>query len=56
MHIIFIIGLVILVALDQITKWLAVAKLKSIHDIPIIEGIFHLTYVENSSVDRKSVV
>lgn len=47
MHIIFIIGLVILVALDQITKWLAVAKLKSIHDIPIIEGIFHLTYVEN---------
>lgn len=47
MYIIFIIGLVILVALDQITKWLAVVKLKPIHDIPIIEGVFHLTYVEN---------
>lgn len=47
MHIIFILGLIILVALDQITKWLVVVKLKPIHDIPIIEGIFHLTYVEN---------
>lgn len=47
MHIVFILGLVVLVALDQITKWLVVVNLKPIHDIPIIEGIFHLTYVEN---------
>lgn len=47
MHIIFLLGLLTLIALDQITKWLAVVKLKPIHDIPIIKGVFHLTYVEN---------
>ena len=47
MHIMFLIGLIILVALDQLTKWLAIIKLKPIHDVPIIKGIFHLTYVEN---------
>lgn len=47
MYIVFILGIIILVTLDQVTKWLAVVKLKPILDIPIIEGIFHLTYVEN---------
>ena len=47
MYIFFILGTLVLVFLDQLTKWIAVAKLKPIHDIPIIDGIFHLTYVEN---------
>lgn len=47
MSIIFILGILILVFLDQLTKWLAVTKLQPIHDFPIIENIFHLTYVEN---------
>ena len=33
--------------LDQITKRLAVELLKPIHDFPLIEGVFHLTYSEN---------
>lgn len=47
MYITYIIGILILVVLDQWTKWLAVTKLKPINDIPIIENIFHLAYVEN---------
>ncbi len=47
MYTVYILGVIILVALDQLTKWLAVTRLKPIHDIPLIDGIFHLTYVEN---------
>ena len=35
------------ILLDQLTKWLAVAFLKPIETFPIIEGVIHLTYVEN---------
>ena len=35
------------VILDQLTKWLAVDKLQKLDTLPIIEDIFHLTYVEN---------
>ena len=47
MNIIFIVGILTLVFLDQLTKWLTVLKLKPIHDFPIINNVFHLTYVEN---------
>lgn len=47
MNIIFIVGILILVFLDQLTKWLVVLKLKPIHDFPIINNVFHLSYVEN---------
>ncbi|HHX60735.1 MAG TPA: signal peptidase II [Epulopiscium sp.] len=47
MYIIFILGILTLVFLDQLTKWLVVLKLKPIHDFPIIDQVFHLTYVEN---------
>lgn len=47
MYIIFILGVLALTFADQLTKWLVITKLKPIHDIPIIDGIFHLTYVEN---------
>lgn len=47
MYIFFIMGILLLVFLDQLTKWLVVLKLKPIHDVPIIDGIFHFSYVEN---------
>lgn len=37
----------LLVLLDQFTKSLVVKYIKSIHTLPIIENVFHLTYVEN---------
>ena len=35
------------IAIDQITKWLAVKYLMPIPTKPLIEGVLHLTYVEN---------
>lgn len=36
------------IALDQLTKFLAVKYLMPIDTFPIIEGVIHLTYVENT--------
>lgn len=47
MSVYFFLGIFTLVVLDQFTKWLAITKLKPIHDYPIVDGVFHLTYVEN---------
>ncbi|KGJ50344.1 lipoprotein signal peptidase [Clostridium sp. NCR] len=44
MYILIILGLI---GLDQISKFLAVKYLVNIGSIPIIKDIFHLTYVEN---------
>ncbi len=38
---------VLLVAVDQITKFFAVDRLKELVSVRIIEGFFSLTYVEN---------
>ena len=35
------------IALDQLTKWLAVKFLSPIDTLPLIDGVLHLTYVEN---------
>ena len=35
------------IAIDQITKWLAVKFLSVISTLPLWEGVLHLTYVEN---------
>ena len=35
------------IALDQLTKWLAVKFLSPIDTFPLIEKVLHLTYVEN---------
>lgn len=43
-YILIILGLI---GLDQISKFLAVKYLVNIGSIPIIKDIFHLTYVEN---------
>ena len=39
--------LILLVALDQITKYLAVINLKDKPAIPIIKDVFELCYLEN---------
>lgn len=36
-----------MIALDQAVKYWAVQVLEPLGDIPLLEGIFHLTYVEN---------
>lgn len=36
-----------LISIDQISKYIALNYLKDIGSMPIIENIFHLTYVEN---------
>lgn len=38
---------VILIAIDQLTKWLAVTSLKPVGSISIIGDFFSLTYIEN---------
>lgn len=38
---------VIILIIDQLTKYWAVNYLMEVRDIPIIQGFFHLTYVEN---------
>lgn len=38
---------VVLVGLDQLFKWIAIENLSVIATFPLIEGVFHLTYVEN---------
>lgn len=35
------------IGIDQLTKWLAVKYLTKINTHPLIEGVLHLTYVEN---------
>ncbi|MFR9070307.1 MAG: signal peptidase II [Paraclostridium sp.] len=43
-YILIILGLI---GLDQISKYIAIKYLASVGSIPIIKNIFHLTYVEN---------
>lgn len=40
--------IILLVACDQLIKWWAVAVLKPIGTIPIIQDMLHLTYAENT--------
>ena len=46
--IIWIAVIIVTVFLDQLTKYLTVLHLKPIDTYPIIEDVFHLTYVENT--------
>ncbi|WP_420840504.1 signal peptidase II [Caldicoprobacter algeriensis] len=36
-----------IVALDQVTKYLAKTYLKPVGSIPLVQNVFHFTYVEN---------
>lgn len=40
--------MIAMVFADQLTKWLAVINLKGEGSFPLWEGVFHLTYVENT--------
>lgn len=42
-----LISIIVLVAIDQMTKWLAVKYLLPNGPFPIIEGVFELQYLEN---------
>lgn len=43
----YIIIIVAVVAVDQFTKYLVQANIELNHTIPIIDGIFHFTYIHN---------
>lgn len=43
----FILAVLSLVALDQFSKYKAVVHLKEMRTFPIIQNVFHFTYVEN---------
>ncbi len=47
MYIIGILSVILLVAIDQLTKFLAVRFLLPVESIPIIKDVFELCYVEN---------
>ena len=42
-----ILAIALMVALDQLVKYWAATVLKAAGTIPLIENVFHLTYVEN---------
>ncbi|MBR2371046.1 MAG: signal peptidase II [Clostridia bacterium] len=44
---VWILLIIAFVYLDQITKYLAVIFLKALDTFPLIQDVFHLTYVEN---------
>ena len=46
-YIISAITVIVLVLLDQITKWQALTKLKPIKNIVVIKGFLDFTFVEN---------
>ncbi|MBQ2924811.1 MAG: signal peptidase II [Anaerotignum sp.] len=50
MNILPILAVVILILLDQGTKFWALASLKPIHNMTLVEGFMDLTFVENRGV------
>ena len=44
---IYIVAAVLLIAADQAVKYWALTSLQAQHTIPLIQDVFHLTYVEN---------
>ena len=43
----YILAALVLIGLDQAVKYWALTSLQAQHTIPLIENVFHLTYVEN---------
>lgn len=37
-----------IVVADQVTKWLVVKGIPLFHQVPVIQGLFHLTHVRNT--------
>ena len=46
-YLLYSICIIAVIVIDQITKMLAVKYLMPIHTHPLLENVFHLTYVEN---------
>ena len=42
-----ILTIIILIAIDQITKYFALTNLRPVHQVVLIDGFFNLTYIEN---------
>lgn len=40
--------LIIALVLDQGSKWLAETRLSQVETVPLIKGVFHLTYTQNT--------
>ncbi|MEL7656127.1 MAG: signal peptidase II, partial [Bacillota bacterium] len=43
----YLIIIALVVAFDQFTKYLIQAKMELNSSIPLIDGIFHITYIQN---------
>lgn len=43
----FFIGIAVLLAADQFTKWMILERLTQVETVPLIRNVFHLTYCEN---------
>jgi signal peptidase II len=40
--------IILCVAVDQVTKWLALTYLAPLDSVPLIKNVLHLTYIENT--------
>lgn len=47
MRFLWLLPIALVVGLDQLTKYLAIVHLKNIDTMPLIDGVLHLTYLEN---------
>lgn len=47
MLLLFFIGIILLVLIDQLTKFLVINTIKGVETLPLIQDVFHLTYWEN---------
>lgn len=47
MLVVFFIGVILLTALDQFSKWIVLQKLTEYESVPLLRGVFHFTYCEN---------
>lgn len=45
---IYVMLILVIVVIDQLSKWLVVLYVKPIDTVPLIQNIFHLTYSENT--------
>ncbi len=47
MLVVFFVGVILLLAVDQLSKWVVLHTLTGVESFPLINGVFHLTYCEN---------
>ncbi len=48
MSVFFFAGVIVIAVLDQLVKSIVVNRLMSYSSVPVIDGVFHFTYCENS--------